>query len=62
MNSPADQSQILAWDHSFDILQRELKSIIQQKPAIENFSIIFEYELPRERGRRPDVLSLGPSI
>jgi len=62
MNCPADQSQILAWDHSFDILQSELNLIVQQKPTIENFSIIFEYELPRERGRRPDVIILGPSI
>lgn len=62
MNSPADQSQILAWDHSFDILQRELKRIVQQKSPIEKYSIIFEYELPRERGRRPDVIILGSSI
>jgi hypothetical protein len=25
MNASADQNQILAWDHSFDILQKELK-------------------------------------
>ncbi len=62
MNAPADQSQILAWDHSFDILQRELKQLVQIKPAIGNYAIIFEYELPRERGRRPDVIILGPCV
>jgi len=62
MNSPADRSQILAWDHSFDILQRELKQLVEIKPAIGNYSIIFEYELPRERGRRPDVIILGPCV
>ena len=62
MNSPADQSQILAWDHSFDILQRELKQLVQIKPAFGNYAIIFEYELPRERGRRPDVIILGPCV
>ena len=62
MNSPADQSQILAWEHSFDILQRELTTLVQSKPAIGNYTIIFEYELPRERGRRPDVIILGPSV
>ena len=62
MNSPADQSQINAWDHSFDILQRELKQLVQIKPAIGSYAIIFEYELPRERGRRPDVVILGPCI
>jgi hypothetical protein len=62
MNAPADQSQILAWDHSFDILQRELKQLVQIKLAIGGYSIIFEYELPRERGRRPDVVILGPCV
>lgn len=62
MNSPSDQSQIFAWEHSFEILQQALTNIIQQKPVIETFTIIFEYELPRERGRRPDVVILGPSI
>ena len=62
MNSLADQSQILAWDHSFDILQKELKQLIQIKPAIGEYAIIFEYELPRERGRRPDVIILGPCV
>jgi len=62
MNAPADQSQILAWDHSFDILQKELKQIVQIKPAIDEYTIIFEYELPRERGRRPDVVILGPCV
>jgi len=62
MNVPADESQILAWDHSFDILQRELKQLVQIKPAIQDYTIIFEYELPRERGRRPDVVILGPCV
>ena len=62
MTSPADQSQILAWDHSFDILQKEVKQLVQIKPVIGNYTIIFEYELPRERGRRPDVVILGPCV
>jgi hypothetical protein len=62
MNAPADQSQILAWDHSFDILQRELKQLVQIKPVIGDYTIIFEYELPRERGRRPDVVILGTCV
>jgi DUF2075 family protein len=62
MNVPADQGQTLAWDHSFDILQKELKQLVQIKPAIGEYAIIFEYELPRERGRRPDVVILGPCV
>jgi hypothetical protein len=57
----ADESQQAAWEHSFDLLQTELKKLIQSKPNARNFSIIFEYELPRERGRRPDVVILGTS-
>jgi hypothetical protein len=62
MNSPADESQILAWNHEFDLLTKELKQLLQVKPAVGAYTIIFEYELPRERGRRPDVIILGPSI
>jgi len=61
MNCPADESQKAAWEHSFDILQIELKKLVTAKPTTESFSIIFEYELPRERGRRPDVIILGSS-
>jgi len=61
MNSPADESQILAWNHEFDILQTELNKIILKHPSSGKFTIIFEYELPRERGRRPDVIILGSS-
>ena len=62
MNCPADQSQLLAWDHEFDLLTKELKQLIQVKPVLKTYTIIFEYELPRERGRRPDVIILGSSI
>ena len=61
MNCPADESQQAAWNHSFDLLQMELKKLVQSTPAAGNFTIIFEFELPRERGRRPDVIILGSS-
>jgi hypothetical protein len=62
MNCPADESQYLAWAHSFDILQAELNKLTRIQPDSGKFSIIFEYELPRERGRRPDVVILGSSM
>jgi len=62
MNCPADQSQLLAWDHEFDLLTKELKHVLQVKPVLGTYTIIFEYELPRERGRRPDLIILGTSI
>lgn len=58
-NEPANQSQLAAWNDSFWILQRELSKLIQFHQPAERWSIIFEYELPRERGRRPDAIVLG---
>jgi hypothetical protein len=62
MNEPANQSQITAWKNSFHILQRELPKLIESNPQAQKWSIIFEYELPRERGRRPDIIILGQGI
>ena len=45
--------QITAWEDCFDSLTKYLKDI---KDNFKNFNIIFEYELPFEGGRRPDVL------
>jgi DUF2075 family protein len=61
-HAPAGESRILAWAQTFDILQKELKQLVQIKPAIGGDTIIFGYELARERGRRPDVVILGPCI
>lgn len=47
---PLSQSQIDAWADCYDVLQRELVGDLSE------FSIIFEYVLPYESGRRPDVL------
>lgn len=48
---PAGDSQRRAWHHCFCILRDQL-------PGLVDGYIIFEYELPRERGRRPDVVIL----
>lgn len=45
--------QINIWKDCFHVLQRELPAFHQQHPG---FHIIFEYALPYESGRRPDVL------
>lgn len=62
LNSPADQSQINAWMNSFDVLKTQLSFLTSDHPNLNNWGIIFEYELPRERGRRPDVIILGNGI
>ena len=55
MGEAAGYSQRKAWFDSFNILRDQLKDF----PVADNDKIIFEYELPRERGRRPDVLILS---
>ena len=55
MGEEAGYSQRKAWFDSFNILRDQLKEL----PNTDTVKIIFEYELPRERGRRPDVLILS---
>jgi hypothetical protein len=62
MNCPADERQKSAWEYSFETLKKELKQLIQLKPDLESYTIIFEYELPRKRGNRFGVIILGASI
>jgi len=62
MNASASQSQIAAWKSTYDILRSELSILVSKGYSANDWSIIFEYELPRERGRRPDVIILGPEI
>lgn len=59
MNEPASQSQRQAWFDCYNILKRELGGGIGQAAIAQKIYLIFEYELPRERGRRPDVLILS---
>lgn len=49
-------SQVEAWRDCFRVLVNELKEIAASYPG---FDIVFEYILPYESGRRPDVLLLS---
>lgn len=48
--------QIDAWEDCYKVLKRELKDFASKYPE---FYIIFEYALPYESGRRPDVLLIS---
>lgn len=50
---PLERPQVRAWKDCYDVLQRELVG------DLTSFHIIFEYALPYERGRRPDVLLIS---
>lgn len=53
---PLHEAQITAWVDCYEVLQHTLPIIGAQHPGL---SIIFEYELPYEAGRRPDVVLLS---
>lgn len=53
---PLYQEQIVAWADCYDVLLHTLPAIQAQHPEL---IIIFEYELPYEAGRRPDVILLS---
>jgi hypothetical protein len=55
----AKELQITAWKDCYHLLHNVFPKVIS-KIACSEWSIIFEYELPREGGRRPDVLLLLP--
>ncbi|WP_348811072.1 DNA/RNA helicase domain-containing protein [Flavobacterium maritimum] len=59
MQEPASYSQRKAWFDCFTILKRELTLLMLPEDLAKNTFLVFEYELPRERGRRPDVLILS---
>jgi len=51
-------AQIRAWANCFKVLQEVLAAFCVSNPTALSWTAVFEYELPRERGRRPDVLLL----
>lgn len=53
---PLGDSQVKAWKDCFDVLKKELPNVNNEHPGLQ---IIFEYALPYESGRRPDVILLS---
>ena len=53
---PLGESQVRAWKDCYRVLQDQLPPIDRDYPA---FQIVFEYRLPYESGRRPDVLLIS---
>ena len=59
MNENASGSQVAAWRDEIRILTDGLRSCVRQDEAAVDWSIVLEYELPMEGGRRPDVVVLA---
>jgi DNA gyrase subunit B len=53
---PLGQTQIGVWKDCFRVLNNALSTFNDEYP---NFHIVFEYALPYESGRRPDVLLIS---
>ncbi|MHC1709356.1 MAG: DNA/RNA helicase domain-containing protein [Methanomassiliicoccales archaeon] len=51
--------QIKAWENEYKILQTELPLLLHNNERAADWFLVFEYELPRERGRRPDILIIA---
>ena len=61
MGMQPDGGQMEAWRGEHEILQAAFSNILKSVQRAARWVIIFEYELPRERGRRPDVVVLTGS-
>lgn len=59
MGTVAPQSNRTAWLHSHRVMHDQLARLAARRPDVSDWGIAFEYELPRERGRRPDVVILA---
>lgn len=55
-NEAASSEQINAWRNCIRVLKETTNNLYQE------YGVIFEYVLPRERGRRPDVLIISKSV
>lgn len=52
-------TQKQAWQDCGEILQQQLRQLVQGRAQCQTWTLIFEYELPREGGRRPDLVLLA---
>jgi hypothetical protein len=50
-----------AWIEEISVLKSALRDLAISKSSSLKWSIVLEYELPLEGGRRPDVIILGPN-
>jgi hypothetical protein len=62
LGRPADDHQGAMWERVFDVFTKELKQLVQVKPELEHYTLIFEYEVPHASVRGPDVILLGSSV
>ena len=52
-------TQTGAWEDSLSFLREQFELLRDMQPESRQWSLAFEYELPREGGRRPDLVVLA---
>lgn len=57
----AANSQVEAWLEEIIVLRTAFRDLAISRPDSLEWSVVLEYELPLEGGRRPDVIVLGPN-
>jgi hypothetical protein len=61
LNMNAAGSQKDAWSEEIDIIRSCFRDLAIANPESLTWGIVFEYELPLEGGRRPDVIITAPN-
>ncbi len=61
MGMGPDGLQVTAWRNEFAVLRQTMSAVLGRRSVAAGWHVVFEYELPRERGRRPDVVLLTGS-
>lgn len=56
----ASMSQTEAWKEEIGVIKTAFRNLAISRQECLDWSVVFEYELPLEGGRRPDVIVLGP--
>lgn len=60
IGGPAAQTQWDAWRHEVAAVRAGVRACVEAEPEVaDRWSVAFEYELPLEGGRRPDVVVLA---
>jgi hypothetical protein len=59
LNAPPSSSQEAAWDEEGAIMRATLRDVCIAEPSATAWGLAFEFELPLENGRRPDVVVLA---
>ena len=57
----ASESQRTAWADEYEVIRNAFAQCVAADPAAAAWGVVFEYELPLEGGRRPDVVVLAGS-